>query len=82
MATTSYYETVSGICFSVSNMIQRADWNAIFSAFYHQMRIAIPSKKQLRTKYIKHIVECLNGVERFAMPRLKWIAKPTLKVGI
>ena len=53
-----------------------------FSASYHQMMIAICSKKQFRTADIEYIVECLNEeFERFAMSRLKWISKPKIESG-
>ena len=42
-----------------------------FSTFCHQMMIAIHSKKQFRSGYIKYIVQCLNEeFERFAMSKL------------
>ena len=46
-------------------------------------RIAIRSKKQLRTDDIEHIVEFLNEeFEKYAMSRLKWTSKPEFESGL
>ena len=54
-----------------------------FSVSYQYKRIAIRSKKQLRTGDIEHIVEFLNEeFEKYAMSRLKWTSKPEFESGL
>ena len=83
MATTSYCQAESDFYFSVSNLLLekcKGQTETNFPASYHQMRIAIRSKKQFTTDDIKYIFECLNDeFERFALSRLKWISKPKIE---
>ena len=67
------YEAESDFCMAVSNsLVNKRQIETKFSASYQYKRIAIRSKKQLRTDDIEHIVEFLNEeFEKYAMSRLK-----------
>lgn len=75
MRATSYHQAEFDFRFSVSNLLlekQKGQIETKFSASYQYKRIAIRSKKQLRTDDIEHIVEFLNEeFEKYAMSRLK-----------
>ena len=75
MGTASYYQSESNFCSSTSNLLLEKYKGQIemkFSASYHEMRIAIHSKKQFKAVNIKYIAVSLNEeFERLAMSRLK-----------
>ena len=83
MVTASSYQAESDFCFSVSNLMLKKYKGQIEtkrSTFYHQMRIAIHSKKQFRSKDIEYIVQCLNEeFDRFPKSRFKWILKTKIE---
>ena len=78
-----YYQAEPDFCAYVSNSFEYKGQIATkFSASYHQMRISICSKKELRTEDTENIIECLNEeFERFVMSRLKWTSKPKTESG-